>query len=173
MEPLAKLVYRDDHQIIVACPYCMSTHRHGDGGMTDVSGNSYSSHCHNGSYRVFGTFDFRTAMIALRRREADLKRKRAAKKTECKTCNDHGEYTSLTGSGDGGEVVKCDCGASGVPKSNLPYKTYECEACRGTGREYGFGSSSMPCLKCPLGQKEDARISKAIQAAAVAASAQP
>lgn len=124
MEPLAKLVYRDDHQIIVACPYCMSTHRHGDGGMTDVSGNSYSSHCHNGSYRVFGTFDFRTAMIALRRREADLKRKRAAKKTECGACNS-------------------------------------------TGRLYVGEGSYADCHLC-----EKAR-SKAIQAAAVAASAQP
>ena len=97
MEAHAKLLYRDDSQIIVACPYCFGSHRHGDGGNVDVSGNYYSSHCHQGSYRVYGVYDFKTADIALRRREADLRRKRAAKPPKCDACRDTGRAYASDG----------------------------------------------------------------------------
>ena len=75
----AQAVYRDQQQILVLCPYCSQVHLHGDGGMVDVSGNAYASHCGQGEYRVLGMYDFRVAHMMLSRREADVARKRAAR----------------------------------------------------------------------------------------------
>ena len=78
----AQAVFRDKHQILVACPYCFEVHTHGDGGVLDVSGNCYSSHCGKGEYRVLGMYDFRAGYMMLSRREADVARKRASRAAE-------------------------------------------------------------------------------------------
>ena len=75
----AQAVYRDAGQILVVCPYCHYVHAHGDGATADISGNTYSAHCHQGEYRVLGMYDFRVAHMMLNRRQADLERKRTAR----------------------------------------------------------------------------------------------
>jgi hypothetical protein len=81
MESIAPIVYFDEAQVIVACPFCRKTHRHGDGGSREgVEGSSRSAHCPaGGEYTIRGFYDFSTAGMALSRREADVLRKRAAR----------------------------------------------------------------------------------------------
>ena len=74
-----ELLFRENGQIYVACPYCDAVHQHGDMGFEDVSGNFYSSHCSQGEYKVVGVFDFKAARAALRLRARDIRRKRAAR----------------------------------------------------------------------------------------------
>ena len=70
---VASIVIESDGNVYVACPYCYEVHRH---GWEDPMANVRSSHCFKGDYRIEGRYDFRVAALAMKRREADIARKR-------------------------------------------------------------------------------------------------
>lgn len=74
--PTAPIVFTDEYHVIVICPYCDTYHKH---GTTITTGESRSANCHKGEYILGDVISPRTIRIAVKRREADLERKRKPK----------------------------------------------------------------------------------------------
>ena len=75
---VARIIFRDDDTLIVSCPYCMMSHKHGAQG-----GKFRSSHCFSGEYELGEQVSSYELACALRARERMVKGKQVyrAKKT--------------------------------------------------------------------------------------------
>jgi hypothetical protein len=71
--PTAPIIFTDEYQVTVICPYCSMYHKH---GKTITVGESRSADCHKGEYILGDVIPPNIIAIALKRREADCKRKR-------------------------------------------------------------------------------------------------
>lgn len=72
----APVMFIDELYTTVICPYCKSYHKHSN---TTTLGVSYISHCSKGEYVLGDVISPNIILIALKRREADCKRKRKPK----------------------------------------------------------------------------------------------
>lgn len=69
----APIIDRNEYQVIILCPYCSEYHRH---GKTISVGESRHADCHKGEYILTEQIPPRIIQIALKKRDADCKRKR-------------------------------------------------------------------------------------------------
>ena len=87
--PIATIIYTDETQILVQCPFCKTLHKHGSAISV---GESRSSHCGKGEYEFGNVISPHDLALALKRREYDLIRKRKTKsKPGTGTTSDSGE----------------------------------------------------------------------------------
>lgn len=71
--PTAPIIFTDEFQITVICPYCSTYHKH---GKAITKGESRSADCHKGEYILGEVIPPKIIQIALKKRDADCKRKR-------------------------------------------------------------------------------------------------
>ena len=67
--PAAAILYRDDKRSVVLCPYCETAEHVRRGAALACQDGK-------GEFRIGERYDFKTARVALARREADCRRKR-------------------------------------------------------------------------------------------------
>ena len=88
---LARIIYQDDDVLIVACPYCLSSHKH------KIEGGKFrDSHCFAGQYELGERVSSYELVCALRARDRMVRSKqqqRAKKAAEKKAAR--GEVHSI------------------------------------------------------------------------------
>jgi hypothetical protein len=71
--PTAPIIFTDEFQVTVICPYCSTYHKH---GKAITANESRSADCYKGEYILGDVISPKVIQIAIKRRDADCKRKR-------------------------------------------------------------------------------------------------
>lgn len=73
---VATILYADDQQVLVLCPYCDTFHKHTS---TPAKNEPKTAHCQKGEYIFGSVVNPRDIKFALKRRAYELERKRKPK----------------------------------------------------------------------------------------------